>query len=163
MIGEKPPQEDRFAEIDGHDQPTEPMARIVLAPLSPTFGAPATVPWQNHGHSSVPSPAQKPPRPSVFPGLVGVFFVAVQLLLLLRFVLQLFVQPGSRLTLWEGIFYSVSSVFLLPFRLLLQNIPLPAVIGSQLSGSLTILVAILMYGLLSRILVRFLKALWNTR
>ncbi len=92
-------------------------------------------------------------RRSSLPLLVGMFFVLVQLLLLARFVLMLLTFPAS--TTWVGTIYTLSSVFVLPFRLLLQSV----VPGLQGAIELYTLLAILIYGLLSRLLVRFLKAL----
>lgn len=92
-----------------------------------------------------------------FPLLVGMFFVAVQLLLLLRFVLKVFAFQGS--AVWISFIYTISSIFVLPFRLLLQNI-VPISNSSMLE--LYTLIAILLYGLLSRLLVRFLKALLHS-
>jgi hypothetical protein len=94
------------------------------------------------------------------PVIVTIIFVAVQLLLLVRFVLQLFISPGN--TLWVNLIYALSSIFILPFRLLLQSIALPIPLGTELLNPLAILLAILIYGLLSRLLVRFLKALLNS-
>jgi len=54
-----------------------------------------------------------------------------------------------------GTIYTFSSIFVLPFRLILQSFA-PALPSSI---ELYTLLAILIYGLLSRILVRFLKAL----
>jgi len=86
------------------------------------------------------------------PLFVGLFFVAVQLLLLVRFGLKLFALAGS--SPWVSLIYAISSIFVLPFRLFLQNVlPFSNVV------ELYTLVAILVYGLLSRFLVRFLKAL----
>ncbi len=92
-------------------------------------------------------------RPSAFPALVGLFFVLVQLLLLVRFVLRLLNFPGN--VSWIGIIYAISGVFVLPFRLLLENINFP------IPNTLEIytLIAILVYGLLSRLIVRLLKAI----
>ena len=92
-------------------------------------------------------------RSSPVPHLVGVFFVLVQLLLLVRFVLRLLNFSGS--TAWVGILYAVSGLFVLPFRLLLQNIAIPIPNALEIYA----LIAILVYGLLSRLLVRLLKAL----
>jgi len=83
------------------------------------------------------------------------FFIAVQLLLLARFVLKLIRWPGS--TVWAGAIYSVSNVFVLPFHLLLQNVALPAIFLNTIE--IYTLLAILTYWLLSRILVRLLKAI----
>ena len=157
------PQNKRFEEIDEHDSPTEPMAAIVLSP-SPATG------WQSQppgGTIPVPPstratrPAHLQPRRSPFPLFVGAFFVLVQVLLLVRFMLQLFSQPHS--AKWVQIVYSASSIFLQPFLLLLQNVALPIAVGKELYTWLVILIAILIYGLFSRILVRFLKALLNSR
>lgn len=97
------------------------------------------------------------PRRSAFPLLVGFFFVIVQLLLLVRFVLKFVGIPGN--TLWVSAIYTISSVFILPFRLLFERIVLPI----HLDVEFYTLLAILLYGLLSRILVRFLKALLHSR
>jgi hypothetical protein len=112
----------------------------------------------------IEQPAKKrrtKPRRSSFPVLVGLFFVLVQLLLLVRVVLQLLGQPGS--ILWVGLIYNISSLFVLPLRLLLENVNVPLIAGTDLYNYLLILFAILLYGLISRILVRFLKALLNSR
>jgi hypothetical protein len=112
--------------------------------------------------SGIPAhPKAAQPRRSSFPLLVGVFFVAVQLLLLLRFVLQLFGQLNSNF--WENLVYILSSIFVYPFTLLLQKLNLPILVGADSYSLLALVVAILVYGLLSRILVRFLKALLNSR
>ncbi len=100
-------------------------------------------------------------RHSSFPALVGLLFVLVQLVLLVQVVLQLLGQSGS--LWWVGLIYNVSNVFVLPFRLLLQNVNIPLIAGTDLYNYLLVLVAILLYGLISRILVRFLKALMHSR
>lgn len=162
------PQDKRFEEIDEHDSPTEPMAPVVLSPFSsPT----PMVGWQGGEASRGATPewaVTRPlrsihvqPRRSPFPSFVGAFFVLVQVLLLTRFMLQLFAQPHS--AKWVQIVYSASSIFVQPFLLLLRNVTLPAAVGKELYISLVILIAILIYGLLSRILVRFFKALLNSR
>ena len=101
------------------------------------------------------SPAQK--RRSALPLFVGVFFVGVQLLLLVRFVLKLLAFDSG--TTWVAVVYIISSVFVLPFRLLLQSIALPIPSAFEIYT----LIAILMYGLFSRLLVRLLKALLRSR
>jgi hypothetical protein len=65
--------------------------------------------------------------------------------------------------LWVGLVYTLSAIFVLPFRLLLENIKIPILYGTELYSDLIIIFALLMYGLLSRILVRFLKALLHSR
>jgi hypothetical protein len=101
------------------------------------------------------------PRRSAFPALMGLLFVLIQLLLLVRVVLQLLGQPGS--LWWVELIYNISNVFVLPFRLLLQNINIPLIAGTDVYNYLLVLVAILLYGLIARILVRFLKALLHSR
>lgn len=103
-----------------------------------------------------PSPVQKATRRrrhSAIPLLVGIFFVVVQFLLLLRFLLKLINIPGT--ATWVPIVYTISSIFVLPFRLIFEQITLPI----PLSLEVYTLIAILVYGLLSRIVVRVLKAL----
>ena len=101
-----------------------------------------------------PNPVQKTrTKPRVFPSLVGLFFVAVQLLLLVRFILK-FIGLGDNVS-WVVIVYSVSNIFVLPFRFIIQNITLP--IPSSIE--LYTLLAILIYGVLARILVPILKAM----
>jgi hypothetical protein len=101
------------------------------------------------------------PRRSVFPAVVGLFFVLIQLLLLVRVALQFLGQSGN--LWWVGLIYNISNVFVLPLRLLLQNVNVPVIAGTDLYNYLLFLVAILIYGLISRILVRFLKALLHSR
>jgi hypothetical protein len=108
-------------------------------------------------------PTCEPARParvrrrSAIPLLVGLFFVAVQCLLLMRFILKIVNLVISQS--WFSIVYALSEVFVLPFRALWQQVPL------QIPSSLEIytLLAILVYGLFSRILVRILKAVFNSR
>ncbi len=123
----------------------------------PAGGAIPDYPVQPPGIAGVEA-ANKPVaktqhRPGAFPALVGLFFVLVQLLLLVRFVLRLLSFSGN--VPWTGIIYAISGIFVLPFRLLLENINVP------IPNSLEIytLIAILVYGLLSRLIVRLLKVI----
>jgi len=104
-------------------------------------------------------PVRSTPGRSPWPILLGLFFVAVQLLLLVRFVLKLISWPAS--TVWVGNVYSVSDVFVWPLLLLWKNVassvPLPA------SLELYTLLAVLTYWLLSRLLVRLFKAILRSR
>ena len=113
-----------------------------MAPIAPT--RPQTPP------SSVP-------RRKALPILVGLFFVAVQLLLLARFVLKSMSWPAS--TAWVGMIYDVSNVFVLPFHLLAQQIALPTAIPMEVFT----LLAVPAYWLLSRFLVHLLKAILRSR
>ncbi len=100
-------------------------------------------------------------RRSSFPALVGLFFLAVEFLLLLRLLLSLFGAPISNV--WVAFVYTVSTFFLLPFSLLLENVKIPLLNGTEFYSDLLIVCAIFIYGFLSRILVRFFKALLNSR
>ena len=88
---------------------------------------------------------------------VGVCFVAIQMLLLVRFILKLLQSSADNS--WVGVIYDISNVFVLPFRLLFLQYSVP------LFGTLEVytLLAILIYGVVSRILVRILKLVLKTR
>ncbi|HET7640608.1 MAG TPA: hypothetical protein VFK47_17995 [Ktedonobacteraceae bacterium] len=105
--------------------------------------------------------APRKPRRSSFPVLVGLFFVAVELFLLLRLVVQIIGLTDN--SVWVGLVNTISTVFLLPFLLLLENVKIPLIYGTELYSELLIVFALFVYGLLSRVLVRFLKALLNSR
>jgi len=94
-----------------------------------------------------------PTRPSATPALVGLFFVAVQLLLLVRFALVIIHEPGS--ILWVQLVFGLSTLFIWPFRALVERMSLPFPVWPEIYT----LLAILLYGMISRILVRFLKAI----
>jgi hypothetical protein len=168
--------ENPFGDFDEHDQPTEPMSAIILSPrpvdTPPPQVYPVLPPSPLRSHNGRPAGGAPPPgasaqlRPayphrSLVPLMVGVFFVAVQLVLLLRVILLLFGIPGS--TLWVELVYALSALFAWPFRLLLERVSLPVPIGAELTNYLSALLGVLVYGLLARILVRFLKALLHSR
>jgi len=92
--------------------------------------------------------------------LVGLFFLAVEFLLLVRLLFFLFGAPISNV--WVAFVYTVSTFFLLPFFLLLENVKVPLINGTEFYSVLLIVCAIFVYGFLSRILVRFFKALLNS-
>jgi hypothetical protein len=90
-------------------------------------------------------------RRSLKPLLPGFFFIAVQMLLLLRFFLKitgLMADQG-----WVGVVMGVSEVFVSPFRALLLQV------SPQLPAQVEVytLLAVVVYGLISRLLVRLLK------
>lgn len=164
-----------------HERPFP--AQQASVPLAPYGRAPASVypvlppaPGSAHGNrqppggaivggypvypvsSAGPAQAEQAQRGrSPSPLFVGIFFVAVQLLLLVRFVLKLIALDSSMV--WVSTVYAISGVFVLPFQLLLQNIAVSVPTTFEIST----LLAILMYGLFSRVLVRFLKALLHSR
>ncbi|MBE3557804.1 MAG: hypothetical protein IMW89_01075 [Ktedonobacteraceae bacterium] len=94
-------------------------------------------------------------RRSPMPALVGLLFVIVQLLLLARFVLK--VMSRGTESFWVGVVYEVSAWFVWPFQIAWQQMSL------HLDTNLEVytLLAVLAYGLLSRLIVRLLKFLLN--
>ena len=165
------PYEQPFPQQDVPDYPqpgtfNRPPAQVypVLPPVS-TNGkyrpAGGLAPISGNGSSLPARFKSSQPRRSSIPLWVGVFLVAVQLLLLVRFVMQLLGYSNS--SFWVSLLYAVSSMFVYPFRALLYSLTSSLTIGTDLLDLLAILFAILMYGLLSRILVRFLKALLHSR
>lgn len=96
-------------------------------------------------------------RRKLVPSAVGMCFVAIQMLLLVRFFLKLLQSSADNS--WVGVVYDISNVFVLPFRLLFLQYSVP------LFGTLEVytLLAVLIYGVVSRIIVRSLKMLLKTR
>ena len=92
---------------------------------------------------------------------MGVLFVVAQLILLARVVLLLFGVPNTNIAV--ELVYAGGALFAWPLHLLLEHLNLPAQIGGDLINYLAALIAILLYGVVARILVRFLKALLNSR
>ncbi len=106
-------------------------------------------------------PAGAQPHQSSVPIVVGALFVIAQLLLLVRVVLMLFGVPASNLLV--EVVYAGGRLLAWPLRLLLEQVHFPVQMGADFSGYLAALLAILVYGVLARVLVRFLKALLNSR
>ena len=79
------------------------------------------------------------------------------MLLLVRFLLKL-LSVGSD-SAWVGVVYGVSNVLVLPFRALFLQLAIPQLFTVELYT----LLAILVYGIVSRILVHTLKVLMKTR
>ena len=157
------PQEANYVQPGTFYRPPEAQVYPVLPPMAGVRnGRPAggAAPIQDVPGLSTRFKSAQPHR-STIPLWVGVFLVTVQLLLLVRFVLQLIGYSTS--VFWVSLIYSVSSLFVFPFRALLYSLTSSLTIGTDLLDLLAILFAILMYGLLSRILVRFLKALLHSR
>ncbi len=101
------------------------------------------------------------PHSSAFPSFVGMLFVLAQLILLARVILLLFGVPASNMLV--ELVYAAGALLAWPLRLLVEHINFLAQFGGDLIGYLSALIAILAYGVLARILVRFLKALLNSR
>ncbi|HLG77462.1 MAG TPA: hypothetical protein VKX46_13685, partial [Ktedonobacteraceae bacterium] len=96
---------------------------------------------------------------SVIPVSVGMLFVILQVLLLIRFGLRLVNIPVTQSS-WVGLLYALTDIFVQPFHALWQQIALP-----PLPANIEVytLVAILAYGLFSRLLVRGLKIIERQR
>ena len=144
-----------------------------LAPLAETPGVypvlPASLLTQSNKRppggagfaSEQGRPAGALPRQSSIPIAVGALFVVAQLLLLVRVVLMLFGIPASNLLV--EVVYGGGRLLAWPLRLLLEQVHFPAQMGADFTGYLAALLAILVYGVLARVLVRFLKAALNSR
>lgn len=124
-------------------------------PYVPPSPATQQGPAQENGEKIKSGGAGKPTRSSgrrsLKPLLPGFFFITVQLLLLLRFFLKITGLMADQW--WVGVIMGVSEVFVSPFRALLLQVSL------QLPAQVEVytLLAVLVYGLISRLLVRLLK------
>lgn len=124
-----------------------PYADVPALPVLPAQPQGVAVPQKGHEK-------QARPRQPIY---VGLFFVVVQFLLLARFGIGLLSLPADNV--WRDIIYTFSDVFLLPFTLLFRQVTLPIPIGSELYP----LIAVLVYGIISRIFVRLLKTVLRTQ
>jgi hypothetical protein len=161
-----------------HPFPHQYVQQPLVIPSSPAYLPPTNVgssypvlpprPTMQGGQrpaGGMPSQEESLPAPKVgqnarrkfVPVSVGMCFVAIQIVLLVRFVLKLL--QSSPDNSWVGVLYDISNVFVLPFRLLFLQYSVP------LFGTLEVytLLAILVYGVVSRIVVRSLKLLLKTR
>jgi len=121
---------------------------------------PSMEPQQPIGAKTPPqSVPQSPFYASLIPLSIGLCFVCIQMLLLARFVLRLFEITG--VASWVNTIYALCDIFLLPFQALLPPLQLPALISTRVE--LYTLLAVLVYGIISRIIVRLLKILLRTR
>ncbi len=135
-------------------------------PLSPSYSVPPAMPSPSRENSPIVAHGQEltnkaVQRKSVFrnilPLIVGMSFVAIQTLLLLRFLLKVFGISSDNA--WVGVVYEVSNVFVLPFHALFLQLAIPLFFTVELYT----LLAILAYGVISRILVHILKAFSKAR
>jgi len=99
-------------------------------------------------------------RRSPIPGLVRFFLFLVQLVLVVRIVCVVFGVQTT--TAWLTLLVATSDLCILPVRWLAANINLSVLAGTELLIVLELLVALLAYGIFSRLLVRLLKALFNS-
>ncbi len=155
MISRQGPHTERDDDFNEPEleQLTEPMSSIVIA--SPQRAAVQQAVYEPEGVMQAPPvPPAVRTHYSPIPILAGTFFLVIQTLLLLRFVLKTLNVPNDSLPV--GILYAITDVLAAPFYLLARMVPIPF-----LSETYTLL-ALLVYGLLARFLVRFLKALLNS-
>jgi hypothetical protein len=162
-LDERPFPKQSANPVDAFHRPPAPPMYPVLPPVpapslngGPPGGALPGIPPR-----VADKPAPRKPHRSSFPVFVGFFFVVVEILLLLRLLFLLSGTPDSNI--WVGLVYTLSGIFVLPFRMLLENVKIPLLYGSELYNDLLIVFALLMYVILSRILVRFLKAVLYSR
>lgn len=164
QLDERPFPKSGIAPIDVYNYPqgTPPVYPVLPpAPLESRNGRPPGGAQPHIDPGKAKTFAPRKPRNSSFPALVGLFFVAVELFLLLRLVFVLGGLTDSNG--WVGLVNTISTVFLLPFMLLLENVKIPLLYGTELYSDLLIVFALFVYGLLSRVLVRFLRAVLNSR
>jgi hypothetical protein len=103
---------------------------------------------------------QRTRRRSFIPALVSLFFFCVQLLLIARFGVRFLELPPD--ILWVSVVTDVSEIFVLPFQALWLQIP--SVDALPLANTeVYTLIAILIYGVLSRLLVGILKGILKSR
>jgi hypothetical protein len=147
-----------------------PVPGGVLPVFPPTEVAPGHKKRKQSGGEAPVSEMGLPPknahaapttRRSAAPALVRLFFIAVRLLLLVQFVLEILhsLLHWQDNALWVSVVYILSPVFIWPVRILIQQIPLPFSLWPELYT----LLAIVFYSILSRILVRFTKLITRYR
>ncbi len=144
-----------------HPFPHQYVQPVPSSPVYPVLPAKPNLPPQNsvtvQPEAASHSSQQKRVRRKMIPLVVGMCFVAIQTLLLSRFLLKVLnVSPDN---IWVGAVYGVSNVLVLPFRVLFLQLAIPQLFTVELYT----LLAILAYGVISRILVHMLKVLFKTR
>ncbi len=146
--------------VNKSGMPAIPPIHFPVMPDSHYSKSPGLVPPDAYKGKTDVNVGRKTLRSSL-PSIVGLFFLAVELLLLLRLVFSLFGIPISHV--WVEFVYTISTFFLLPFFLLFQNVHIPLINGTQFYSDLMIVCAIFAYGLTSRILVGIFKAVFIVR
>jgi hypothetical protein len=168
----------RHNRIDEHNMPTEPLPDISVYPYVqkpssdvdryPYYPSLSNTPlgtnygeWPNAAGWGPGNTRNQPTRRRrFFPACVGLFFLCVQLLLVVRFGVRfLSLSPAIA---WVGVVTDVSEIFVVPFRELWSQMPL---VGNLVPATIELytLIAILLYGVLSRLLVGILKVMLKSR
>lgn len=166
-------------------QPAVPVA-VPPDPYDATTATPSGTQWQPHQVFTQPAPAYPyqpvPPQPAQQPAwlqpmvgqqlmptannisrtipvplLVGLCFVAIQLILVARLV-TLFIPNGTVYT-WSAPLIALGDLCAEPFFALIQQATLPA----PTNTAVAVLLAIFAYGVISRMLVRLLKLLFRRK
>jgi hypothetical protein len=168
----------RYNQMDEHDMPTQPVHDVPLYPYfpnpssdasrypySPSWpAAPLGTNYRGWPTAAAWDPAntknQRTRQRWFLPACVSLFFLCIQLLLIVRFGVR-FLNLSPTIT-WATVVTGVSAVFVLPFQALWFQIPLVSTLVPTNMEVYT-LVAILIYGVLSRLLVGILKALLKNR
>ena len=142
--------------------PTAGMDRYAAYPVVPgtptraSYGGwPTNAAW--HTESTKKQPTR---RRRLLPTCVALFFVCVQLLLIVRLGVR-FLGLSPDIT-WVALVTAVSEIFVLPFQLLWLQIPLLSTL-LPVNMEIHTLVAILAYRMLSRLLVGILKVILKSR
>ncbi len=136
-----------------------PVASVQPGAYPPQAGNYPYLP-QNPAYPAQPASSEKVQRKqrySPIPALVGMGFVLLQLLLLTRIAVRL-VNLSAALP-WVSVLYALTTVFVMPFQALLQQFSLTFPANVEVYT----LLAVLAYGLLSRLLVRSLRLCLHTR
>lgn len=159
------PSVDPKQPLAAYPRTQNPYANVTRYPSYPVL--PGTPPGTNYRAWSADgawepgnTKRQHTRRRRLLPACVDLFFVCVQLLLVVRFGVRLLDLPPD--ITWIGVVISVSEIFVQPFRELWFQIPsvdtlLPA------RAEIYTLVAILIYGVLARLLVSILKVILKSR
>lgn len=159
QLDERPFPKQNPNPVDAFHQPPAPppmYPALPPAPIESLNGRPPGGVLPGIPPRAPDTPAPRKPHRSSFPVFVGLFFVFVEIVLLLRL---LFLLSGtSDSNMWVRLVNTLSGIFVLPFRLLLENVKIPLLYGSELYNYLLIAFALVMYVILSRILVAFFKA-----
>jgi hypothetical protein len=154
---EQPPHAYPYIQV-----PTSGMDRYSSYPVLP--GTPARASYggwpTNAAWHSVNTKKQITRRRRFLPACVGLFFLCVQLLLIVRLGVR-FLDLSPDIT-WAAVVTDVSEIFVLPFWLLWREIPLASTL-LPVNMEVYTLVAILAYSVLSRLLVGILKVILKSR
>lgn len=136
----------------------QPQAVYPVLPPSPIKKNRGQPPGGASSPYSAPAPARRWRR-SPLPGLVRFCFILVQLVLVIRVVCMLFDVQGT--APWFALLLATGDLLVQPISWVAANINLSLLAGTPILPYLEFLVAILAYGLFSRLLTLLLRVLLN--